>query len=186
MEVLFITVMSIIIVFFVARLAVELYFQSSAGLYYKSFVVEILRYASLVMYIIMAIMLALSLELMEVFTGMEVKLTFYSLGTVGVLYIVERAFHVYKTSDKVTIRSGVIDFKHLSKLKEFEGLIKVSDNMATLDKSRLSELDELLITDSYNHCKLSPNKTFLLKVIELLLPILLATIILTAGVVLAK
>ena len=186
METLFITFMSIIIIFFVARLAVELFYQSSSGVYYNSFVVEIFRFASVVVNITMAIMLAVSLELMQVFTGMELKLTFYSLGTVGILYVIERVWFMHKNRDKVHIRSRIIDFKCLAKLNEFEGLISISENVATVEKSRLNEVDKLLAEDNYNHCKKSPNKSFVLKVVEMSLPIMLAIIILVSGIMLAK
>lgn len=183
MDVLFIVLMTIVVIYFVAKLAVSLYFHSQSGLFYKAFVIDIMQYISVLMYIVMAIMLAVSLELMQVYGEMEVKLTALSLGIVGILYSIDRAVKIGNTRHLVSLYSKQINLKTLAKSEEFMHIMSESASFVTVKESSLLEFETLLAENGYEGHKLSVNKAFISKTIGLVMPILLSLIILTAGIV---
>lgn len=184
MEVLFIVLMSIVVIYFVAKLAVSLYFHSSSGIFYKAFVIDIMQYISVLMYIVMAIMLAVCLELMQVYGEMEVKLAALSLSIVGVLYFIDRAVKIGKSRHLVSLYSRKINLKTLAKSDKFMHIMSMSASGVTIKDSNLLEFEALLAENGYEGYKLSVNKAFISKMIGLAMPILLSAIILAAGIVL--
>ncbi len=182
---LFIASMSIVLVFSLARLAVGVYFHAMKVVYYKSIVVDILDYVCIVMYIIMAIMLAVSLEIAGVYGKGEVNLTVISLAVVGGMFTLERAYKMYMNRNMLGVRSAAFDLKAMSKRAEFESLLNVSMNEITIDKSKFDEFDLLISGDCYSEYSLNVTKTWINKVAVLLIPVVIAIAILTAGVVLA-
>ena len=186
MKILFFVMMSIVAIYFIAKLAVSLYFHSSSGVFYKSFVVDIMQYISVLMYIVMAIMLAVLLELMRLYGEMEVKLTAWSLIIVGILYVIERAVKVGDSRHLVGICSRKINLKSLAKSDKFMHIMSVSGSSVTIENANLQEFETLLAENGYEGHKLAVNKDFVCKIIGLVLPVLLSLIIIIAGIVLTK
>ena len=181
---LFIASMSLVLIFTIARLAIGVFFHAKEGLYYKSVIVEVLDYVCVLMYIVMAIMLAVSLEFTGVYGKGEVNLTVISLSIVGLLYICERGYKMYQSRNLISIRSAYIDLKMLSKVAPFDLIISASLNEVTVDMDKLDELDASLLDECVSEYQLPVKKTWIKKVLALLTPAVIAIVILIAGVVL--
>lgn len=203
MFLMFVIIMSIVILFFVANICYEVYMYSKKELVIKGDILEIINCVSMVLYMVMAIMSAVGLNLIGDYVDKELAFTGIVVGILMIVYVLNFAYNLHKNRKFVLMKSysinldyNIIANHYISKAMNIENieecerltnppnLMMFGMNIVKKDLYAKREcFDRLKMEFSDIEFKALSNKDILKRLAVKFVPLLIAIAILVVGIV---
>lgn len=144
MKGLFIFLVIVSMLFFIAKLGLTIFYKLKKQNYYNNIVIKCLNDYTILSYVILLYCLSISLYLADDYTIAECNFTLIVLSLAAILFVGEKVYFHVKNRGYFYIGSNIYDLNELALKQEFGGVLSVAskDNFVLSDKEAFEELLE--------------------------------------------
>lgn len=181
MLIIFGVVLSLVIAYFVARLALNIYYLKAKCGLQEGGLTSVLDSVNLLMYIVIALMLALSLTMTGDYMDKELPIIGVLCVLLVICIIIERVQLYRKHRGQISIFAYDIDLKKLSKSEDFCEMVSMDRNICFVGTRDLQIVKGKLENMPDNKAFARSRKKAVMSAISPLIPILLSGVVLALG-----